>query len=508
MIGGDEMNFNLKQSLKTKKVKYGSYSVLFTVAFVAFVIIFNVIFSALASKYMWYIDMTDSEIYSLSDATYELLKDVKDEIVITFCMEKDELEADGSMHYILNTARLLEKEFDNVTIDYRDVLTNNVYLEKYTTTSSPHVPTTSVIVESGTEFRLFSYTSFFITDTNDTDYVWAYKGEEQFVSAILQVTADEMPIAYFSSGHGEALNSDEDAVALIQLFYNAGYDVRSIDLSKEDIDPAARVLVINDPKYDFGGYTEESVGDSEIEKIDKFLDGLGSLFVFVDPKSVGDLTNLNEFLYEWGIEFEAGTSLVDEEHAITVDGSALVGQYNTNEEELASSIYKQVTSMSNWPKVIFRNACPINKVYTSKSFGVDNRTVSDVFMTADTAHKVSNSSVAAESGVYSLMTISQETRVRDNEYYTSYVLASGCTDFTASPYLLSNVYANSDVLYACMRAFGKERVPADIDYKVFNDNKLDITTEQANSWTRAFISVMPLVTVAACVVVTVRRKYK
>lgn len=499
---------NIKQSLKTKKVKYGSYSVMFTVAFVAFVIIFNVIFTALASKYMWYIDMTESEIFSLSDATYELLADVEDEVVITFCMEKDELESDGSMYYILNTARLLEKEFDNVTIDYRDVLTNNVYLEKYTTTSSPYVPTTSVIVESGTEFRLFSYTSFFITDTDDTDYVWAYKGEEQFVSAILQVTADEMPIAYFTSGHGESLTSDEDATALIQLFYNAGYDVKAIDLSTEDIDPAARVVIINDPQYDFSGYTDVSEGDSEIEKIDKFLDGLGSLFVFVDPARVSDLTNLNEFLYEWGIEFEAGTTIVDEEHAISVDGSALVAQYNTNEEELASSIYSQVTSMSNWPKVIFRNACPINKVYTTKSFGVDTRNVSDVFMTADTAHVASDGSVSEETGTYSLMTITQETRIRDNEYYTSYVLAAGCTDFTASQYILSNVYANSDVLYACMRAFGKERVPADIDFKVFNDNTLDITTEQANSWTRAFIAVMPLVTIAACVVVTVRRKYR
>ncbi len=499
---------NIKQTLKTKKVKYGSYSVIFTVAFVAFVIIFNVIFSALASKYMWYIDMTDTEIYSLSDAALELLKDVDDPITITFCMDKDELEADGSMHYILNTARLLENKFDNITIDYRDVLTNGVYLEKYTTTSSPYVPTTSVIVESGTEFRLFSYTSFFITDTDDPDYVWAYKGEEQFVSAILQVTADEMPIAYFTSGHGEALDSNEDAVALIQLFYNAGYEVKAIDLSKEEIDPAARVVVINDPKYDFGGYSNETVGDSEIEKLDKFLDGLGSLFVFVDPAEVKGLDNLNEFLYEWGIEFEPGVSIVDGENSVTVGGNAVVGQYNTAEGELASTIYKQVTSMSNWPKVIFRDASPINKVYTEKNFGVDQRTVSDVFMTADTAHKVADGNVSEESGVYSLMTITQETRIRDNEYYTSYVLASACTDFTASQYLLSNVYANSDVLYACMRAFGKERVPADIDFKVFNDYQLDITKEEANSWTRSFITVMPLITIAACVVVSVRRKYK
>lgn len=489
-------------------MKYGSTATAFTVVFVAFIVIFNIIFSALASKYMWYIDMTDTELYSLCDATTELLADVKDEITITFCMDKDELEADASMHYILTTARLLENEYDNITIDYRDAVKNNVYLEKYTTVSSPYVPTTSVIVESGTEFRLFSYTSFFITDTQDTEYVWAYKGEEQFVSAILQVTADEMPIAYFTSGHGEDLTSEEDAVALIQLFHNAGYDVRSIDLSKEEIDPAARAIIINNPKYDFGGYSQESTGDSEIDKIDNFLDGLGSLFVFADPEYIESLDNLNEFLYEWGIEFVTDASVTDAENSISVDGLSVVGQYNTSEDELAASVYKEVTSMSNQPKVIFRDAAPIKKVYTEKNFGVDVRNVSNMFTSAPSSKLIVDGTVAEEAGEYGLMTITQETRIVDNEYYTSYVLAAGTSEFTSSAYLLSNVYANSDVLYACMRAFGKERVPADIDFKVFNDYELDITTAEATDWTVGLILTMPLITVAACIVVTVRRKYR
>ncbi len=502
------MNTSVNSILKSKKMKYGSTATVFTVLFIAFIIIFNVIFSALASKYMWYIDMTDTGLYSLSDATYELLGDIDDEIKITFCMDKDELEADGSMHYILNTARLLETEFDNITIDYRDSVTNNVYLQKYTTTSSPYIYTTSVIVESGTEFRLFAYSSFFITDTTDTEYVWAYKGEEQFVSAILQVTADEFPIAYFTVGHGEAVNSDEDAIALISLFQSSGYDVRPIDLSKEEVDPAARVMIINDPKFDFGGYGEESVGDSEIDKIDHFLDGLGSLFVFVDPEKVETLTNLNEFLYEWGIEFIPNTTVSDPENAVSVDGFSVVGQYNENTEELASSIYKEITSMSSRPKVIFRNAAPIRRVYDQKSFGVDSRATSHVFFAAPTAELTKNGVTEPMTETYGLMTITQETRVVDNEYYTSYVLASGTPKFAVSQYLLSNVYANSDVLYACMRAFGKERVPADIKFKVFNDYDLDITTAEANRWTYGLIIVMPVVILAACVVVSVRRKYR
>lgn len=502
------MNTSVNSILKSKKMKYGSSATAFTVLFIAFVIIFNIIFSALASKYMWYIDMTDTDLYTLCDSTLELLNEIEDEVVITFCMDKDKLEADGSMKYILNTARLLENEFDNITIDYRNAVTDNIYLKKYTTVSSPYVPTTSVIIESGTEFRLMQYSAFFITDTSDSSYVWAYDGEHKFVSAILQVTADEMPIAYFTQGHGEDLTSDEDAAALISLFQSSGYDVRAIDLSKEEIDPSARVLIINNPKYDFGGYNEENTGDSEIDKIDHFLDGLGSLFVFVDPEKIESLSNLNEFLYEWGIEFVSGTTVSDPENAVSVNALSVVGQYNENEDELASSIYSEITSMSSRPKVIFRNAAPIRRVYEQKSFGVDSRVTSNVFSTSSTAKLTKDGVTTDADEIYGLMTISQETRIVDNEYYTSYVLAAGTSDFTASQYLLSNVYANSDVLYACMRAFGKERVPADIDFKVFNDYDLDITTAEANNWTYSLIIIMPVIIIGCCIVVSVRRKYR
>ena len=55
----------MRNSIISKKLKYGSLATVFTVAFVAFVIIFNVIFTALAEKYMWYIDMTEKQVFSL-----------------------------------------------------------------------------------------------------------------------------------------------------------------------------------------------------------------------------------------------------------------------------------------------------------------------------------------------------------------------------------------------------------------------------------------------------------
>ena len=495
--------------MRSKKLRYGGTAVTFTVAFIALVIVVNVIFTALANKYRWYIDMTSTELFSLSDATVDVLRDVKDDVLITFCQPKDKLDENAAMFYIHNTAQNLADKFDNIKIEYKDALRDNKYLEKFRTASNDFVKTTSVIISSGTEYRKYDSTKFFITDTNDTSNIWAYDGENKFAAAILQVTADEMPIAYFTKGHGEDLT--DDATAFINLIEEAGFEVAAIDLSTEEIDPAGRLLIINNPKADFGGAFDQHVGKSEIEKIDDFLDNLGSVMAFVSPENVGKLDNLSEFLEEWGVIFNPGVTVSDPENAISVDGFSVVGQYNTTEGELAASIYTSITSMSSQPKAIFRNASPITHAWETESKttpDLGSRVISDVFLTSPTAKLNENGTATDATGTYSLMTITQEYKIIDNEDYTSYVIAAGTPSFTASEFLLSNIYTNRDVIHSCLIALGKENVPAGIDFKVFADYDLDITTAQAANWTRAFIIVMPLATVIACIVVTVRRKYK
>lgn len=500
--------------MRGKKFRYGSTAAVFTVAFIALVIIVNVIFTALAEKYRWYIDMTGDEIFSLSDATKEALSPLRErgrDVTITFCMDKDKIEENRSMYYIHNTALNLAAEFDNVTVEYRDALRENKYLEKFTSAMSPYVATTNVIVSSGTEYRKLAYTRFFITDTEDTSDVWAYQGENTFASAILQVTADEMPIAYFTTQHGERTSTADDAGAFKQTLEDAGYEIRDIDLTKEDIDPAGRLLVINDPQTDFGGLTTEHVGKSEIEKIDAFLDGRGSMMVFVSPENASKLTNLAEFLEEWGVKFTPDVMVNDPENAVSVDGYSVVGQYITGEENLSSAIYKEITSMSSQPKAIFKNAMPLGKSWDTNTYrtpDMSRRTICDVFVTSPSALLNEDGKLNEAGAEYSLMTITQEYKIIDNEDYNNYVIVAGTPDFVSSEYIYSNVFTNRSVIHSCLLTLGRKDIPAGIEYKVFEDYDLDITTAQASAWTRAFIIVMPLCTVAACIVVTVRRKYK
>lgn len=488
----------------SKSFRYGSAATAFTCAFIAVILVFNIIFSALANRYMWYIDMTEEEIFTLSDAAKDILADIDEEVNIYFTSDPDTL-MNGSnstyTKYVYNTALQLENEFENIHVTCKDIIKNRAFFEPYRTTAATNLYTTSVIVESGTEIRVFALDAFYVF--NDDSTIWAYNGEKKLLSGILQVTSAELPIVYFTSEHGEDLG--EDAQALYSLFYDNGFDVRVINLAKEEIDEDARIIIINDPVYDFIGAEADDSSANEIRKLDEFLDNFGCLYVFADPDHAGKLTNLSEFLEEWGIAFTPDTYIRDADNSISTDGLSVVAKYDT--DTLGSSIYKDLTSnLTTLPKTISRYTMPIQILWDEGGGLSGSRDVSPVLTSYSSAQAVQNNEVVGR-GEYNLLTISREMRVVDNEEYYSYVIVSGSSNFANSSYLLSNAYANADILSAAMKATGREKILANVDFKVFDDTDLDITTAQANDWTLACVLALPAVAAVCGLVIWVRRKH-
>ena len=487
----------------SKRFRYGSAATVFTCAFIAVVVIFNIIFTALATRYLWYIDMTKESVFTLSDAAKEILSDIDAEINIYFCSEPDNLMngTNGTWaKYVYNTARQLEAEFPNIHVTCKDIVKNRAFFERFRSTAATNIYTTSVILESGTEVRVFALQAFFVQNEDET--IWAYQGEKKLISGILQVTSAELPIVYFTSEHGENLGSG--AAALVTLFGDNGFDVRSINLAKEEIDEDARIIIVNDPVYDFIGTEADDESSNEIAKLDRFLDRFGCLYVFTSPDHAARLNNLSELLEEWGIAFTPDTYVVDADHAISTDGLSVVAQYD--KETLGSSIYKDLTdNLDTLPKTISRYTMPIEILWEEGGGLSGSRMVSPVITSYDTSRAMRNNETVGR-GSYNLMTISRETRIIDNEYYYTYVIVSGSANFANSNYLLSNAYANADIISAAMKATGRDKILADIEFKVFDKTKLDITTAQSNHWSVALVTVLPAAAAVVGLVIWVRRK--
>ena len=488
--------------LKSKKFKYGVAGTALTVAFIAVVVIFNVIITALGQKYMWFVDMTEEKLFSLSDEAKEILSDVTEEVNIYFASEPDELMANSRSRYIYTTALQLDEAFPNIHVECVDVLKNPGFFRGFYETSATDIDPTSVVVTSGDEVSVIRNTLFFVLDdASDTSSAWAYNGEKKFVSAILQVTRSETPKVLFTAEHGENISA---AGALVNIFGENGYDVEPIDLTKSDIDEDCRILVIYDPIYDFVGAEAEDIKFNEIEKIDDFLDGYGCLLVFCDPEHVDNLTNLNEFLAEWGISYVGGATVRDTEHAMSVDGYSIIADYQSGG---AGGLYlSDIGSLTTPPKAIIRKSAPIDILWSTGGGLNASRNVSAMLKSYPTSELVVNGS-PVETGAYNLLTVSREQRIVNNEYYYSYVIAVGSPSFASQAYLVSNSYANEDVISASMTAMGKDRVLAELNFKPFDDSTLTITTAEANKWTIAMTTVIPFIIAVVGIVIVTKRKH-
>lgn len=504
-----------------KKFRYGAVSVAVTALFVAVLIVINVVFSALSTKYLWYIDMTSETLYTLSDDCVELLEDIEDEVKIIFCSDPDTLEDTDTTRLVYNTALQLEERLPNIKVETVDVIKNRSAVNKYLTTATTEIKTTDVIIESGTEFRKLSLTSFYTFSSSSSTEPWAYNAESRFAATILAVTRAESPVCALLSNHGEAYSDAE----LMSLVYDAGYDCRVVDLSKDEIPENCRLMICYNPTSDFMTSYDGISEISEIEKLDKFLDGANSFMVFVSP-STPKLPNLEEYLYEWGIEFGRYTDEVnntyngvvkDTSQSLTFDGYTLVSEYVTDDDSLGKQVNNDLTNAGTAPKVIFSDAMPIKHAGTYDSTGYYysngiSRQINDIFVTSGGAVVEANGVTVDKADDYNkipLLTITTEGRQLEGSTTTeySYVMACGSIDFASEQILQSNVYGNRESLYSMMRIMQKEIIYINLAKKPFARTEIEsLTTSDATSYTLA-LAIVPAAAVFVCgVIVNIRRR--
>lgn len=505
----NQQSYNLNAH-KRRRLKYGSLAVALTVAVIALVVIVNAIFTSLAYRFFWYVDMTEAQIYEVSQSSIDLLDGYRGtdefEITITFCMPRDQLDSQEASKMVHNLAMRYEREFDFITVEYIDIINNPNALKKYYNMSITNAKTTSVIISSENDARLYNIESFFTFDS-DTGNVFAFNGEYKITAGILQLAGDK-PIAYFVKGHGEEIEGS----VMKTLFEDAGYEVRTIDLTQETPDDAAKVMVINNPKYDFSGSRDTAEDESqykgnEIKKLDAFLDNFGGLMVFMDAGSQ-EMPVLSEFLEEWGIAFE-NKIVRDYNNALDVNGYEISATYAT--EGNGAALTKSLRELENPPKAIVNNARPISILFEEKYMSANGSTryVSPVLTSASDRSAVAIPITGGDpvKGLYNLMTVSIESQYIDNESHNSYVLAAGTSSFADDKYIGRSAYANRDIIFNVMKQFGKKTVPLDLDFKVFQGEELDLTKGEANTWTVICTLVFPVIISGVGIYVYVRRRY-
>ncbi len=562
-----------------RKLRYGSTSVALTALIIAIIIALNFIVTLVIQRYALYIDLTPDYHFTISDECYELIggegddgvdtpiemiekfraenkefntangytsdsSEYRDENVminILFCLERDTLLASSTSEYVVRNAEELQAKYpDHISVEFVNSRRNPSRVSKYLSSNTDTIGVESVIIECGSEYRVRSIESFYI---NKDGQPFGYNGEKAYTSSILAVTRAEVPLACYTTNHGEAFPTSDvlDAsgnpiIPFLQTMEDAGYRTQGIDLAKEEIPENCRVLIVFDPKQDFLAGNDGTTEISELEKLDDYLADKNSLMVFMSPDTYdgeGGFENLEEFLGDWGLAFRrdgADPYIVrDSSESILGNTSAVVGTYAEN--PVAIGWTQGMTSDTSKPKVVIPNAVALtyakgydrrtthdtqneDLVYTVGYNPTMGRTVYDLFVGSETSKAyAADREIAASSKTdpLKLMAVSVETSL-EQEWTTAietsaYVMLCGSTEFAESDYLNSNAYGNTDFLMSALRLSGREPIPVGLKYKEFANYTIDtITTQEATQYTVILTLVPVVVALFAGVFVIVRRK--
>ena len=485
---------NPESSLK-RRLKYGSVAMIFTVGFIAVLFVLNVFTTAINYVNPMYVDMTKKQIYSISDASRELLADVNTPIEIVFFMPKDLYEKrvnGGKM--IVNCIMTFANEFDNITVSEVDIIKNPGIANEFKASGISQIQTTSIAVRSQGKAKLLGASSFFITFESTGKY-GGFAGERTLTSAILQAVSVDSPKVYFTMGHGE-----EPPQELLSLFFSNGFVFDVIDLSTDNIPDDAKILVICNPQKDFiGANPNDPMSRSEIDKVSTFLNNFGSVMYFSSPR-VGAMPELDDLLKEYGMAFEHEYIVLDDKTGLNNSPLYLSADYyvaNNVGDELTASIRKLPTL----PKTIVPEAKPI-KILNIAS----ERDVSPVLTSFPTSYRGNvNENTMTAAGVSNLLVVAQKTQYVDNNPKTSLFLVCGSTEFLK--YLINNSFANSDVMLNAMRIMTSKKIVVDIGWKEFDTTALNMTIEQQNQWTLITILALPTVVRILGVIVWLKRRH-
>ncbi|HKM31982.1 MAG TPA: Gldg family protein, partial [Oscillospiraceae bacterium] len=178
---------------KSRKFKYGSVATIMTVIFIAAVVVFNIVAIMLVDRLPVKVDLTDNQIFDISDETEEFLDDITEKITIVITAEEAKFTASTGVY----TQHLNEiiKNFaihgKDISVKYVDLLQNPDFVADYEGTISEG----QIIVESAKRYRVMAISEMFnITYNNygQMQSIDSSKAEQELVSALMYVT-DQSP---------------------------------------------------------------------------------------------------------------------------------------------------------------------------------------------------------------------------------------------------------------------------------------------------------------------------
>lgn len=529
-----------KKNREHKKLKHGMMSTIYTIAFVAVIVLVNIIATILFDKYPITFDLTKNNTYSISEKSEEYVKSIDTEVTFKIFAEEDAFTAINDYSKQANEVMKKYSKYNSkISVEYIDIDSNPDIVGEY---SDQSISTYDIVVESYSKddngnyikddngdpikrirkvslLELINYTDDFEEQimsaysisaadyalgscNNDELTAFAYSvaygivessnADQAFLSALMAVTDPDPVTVTIVTGRNE---TSELSYFQTLLLAN-GYTVNSIDIKTEDIPEDTDLCIVPAPQTDYL--------DTEIQKLSDYLDNdgrLGKNMIYMAAAEQQKTPNLDEFLAEYYVEI--GDDIIlenDKEHAFV---NNMTGTILTMADDISESFTQDVNTEN--PQIAIAYSRPVIQLETEKGKIVTETYISST----DNAYLVNAQSGDTEENgkqVYAVMA-SKAAFNDDGTADYSNIFVCGTVNMFSDEYMMYTQFQNREYFLSVINGMtGKTTAGITIEPKVITGNIFDVNAKHVRNLKIIFIGVIPALTLVTGLVIWLRRK--
>ncbi len=516
---------------KNKSVfKHGTYAVIITAVVLVGIIAFNILISALSTRFMLEYDMTVDKVNTISEDNINFIKEIDTPVKVRVCaLESQYISYMGSIiaseyeakgvyfntsedysKYFSQTINLIEKYGDyNRKIDVEFLDTQDAsFAEIVSNYSKEDLGYGDIIVSceiNGNErYKIVSYEDIY--DLQEDDSMAMYYGytsaslagnniETALTSAIAYVTNAKDTKVAFLTGH----TKDDFSEAYQKLLKTNNYIVDVID---------SKVVTSIPQKYDaifIIGPTND-FNEDELSVIADYLDNgekYGKGLVFVADASAPYLPNIYGFLEEWGILIEEGVLFETNSDYHSTGMPTVMYTGPMGNDEILNGMGLCMSSMN----------IPMTHAFEEES----DKAVSYLYATSSsvvaapkgTSDNWTGAKDYEKSAFGSIMQSQRTAYDKNSNLLKNNVIVMGSTDYVYSDFVEDSRMSNKNISFAVAeRAVGAEDTGISFVTKTITEESFaaSVTESSAQTIKWIFMIVLPVACLVAGIVVYIRRR--
>lgn len=479
----EKPKFSLKEMFSNKRVRYGSFASVMTLAVIAIIVVLNLIVSQLEIKF----DLTKDKMFSLSEQTQNIVSALDKEVNIYPIYTKG-YENTQFMEMLDKYKSLSNK----IKIEAKDPNLNPAFIKKYTEDNET-ISSGSIIVESGDRFKVL--TPYDLVDYQFNAQIYDYQAtgialEPKVTGAIQYVTTDDLPIIYLLEGHSEPSLNESALTSLT----NENYTVRSLNiLTAGKIPEDTDMLLINPPARD---YSQE-----EADIINEYLTKGGKAIFNLALYSM-PLPNYEKVLANYGVRPQ-NMLILEGDRNNSLPGNPLYLIPNLDSHEITNPI-------SDDKMLVI---LPVTQAIEELAQKNDSTKITPLLTTSKSSYakrNINSQTVEKEAddidGPFNLAVLIEDSWFNDSESYQSKIIVISSTnllDFNAGI-----PTANMDFFMNSVNYLVDRQDSVAIRSKSLAMERLTLTANQGLILSAVSVIVIPAIIIVIGVVIWLRRRNK